>query len=90
MAVNHRVAGSSPAWGAILKAVFPISLRRYGLFLLKAKGSEMGKNRHFSAIENGYNRNRDYIDYHFQIEGLIPIGIILTALGIRTPNHRTC
>jgi len=55
-----------------------------------AKGSEMDKNRHFSATENGYNRNRDYIDYYLQIEGLIPIGIILTALGIRTPNHRTC
>jgi len=57
---------------------------------LTAKGSEMDKNRHFSATENGYNLDRNYIDYHFQIEGLIPIGIILTALGIRTPNHRTC
>jgi hypothetical protein len=34
MTVNHRVAGSSPAWGAIIESPFRESLKR-GFFVLR-------------------------------------------------------
>ena len=34
MTVNHRVAGSSPAWGAIIESPFRESLKR-GIFVLR-------------------------------------------------------